>query len=565
MWIRLSAGLLLLLQVGRISAALTPAEVAVIAVRGSQQSRELADHYIKARGIPETQLCLIDCTPGETLGRAEWESKVRPAIRQWLEVHDPDKKIRCLVTVWDVPLKIGPRRASGPTLEEVPRHFAEQRRLRQRLVVDLAADLDKLLPANPGADREAPPAEAPPSEYGTFLEGAFKDSQARLRQFKNKETGDFQRASQLFDTLYLQGVGLGTWLQAGRSHVEGQPEAARNADLARLFEFRRGEFDGLIAAEKALATLPESASRNQQLLGLIEKSSGYMGTLVWIEQQLQHWRKNETYSSFDNELALAWWPEYALLLWHTSFLHYAADPAPRGTNPKTLVVARLEAPTMALAKRLVDRSLIVEREGLEGKFYIDARGMAADKGIGSYGDFDQNLRDLAAWLKEHTNLQVIVDNRERLFQKGECPDAALYCGWYSLANYVDAFTWKPGAVAYHLASAEADTLRRDSNVWCKRMLESGVGATLGPAYEPYLAAFPRPLDFFPLLLTGKLSLAEVYAATSPFNSWVMVLVGDPLYNPFKNSPRVDPADLPPILKAFMLRDQEQAPSTNSQR
>ena len=48
--------------------------------------------------------------------------------------------------------------------------------------------------------------------------------------------------------------------------------------------------------------------------------------------------------------------------------------------------------------------------------------------------------------------------------RGNDPDAALYCGWYSLAKYVDAFDWKPGAVAYHLASSEAHTLRGSARV-----------------------------------------------------------------------------------------------------
>src|SRR5690606_3196617 len=124
-----------------------------------------------------------------------------------------------------------------------------------------------------------------------------------------------------------------------------------------------------------------------------------------------------------------------------------------------------------------------------------------------------------------------------LFQAGDCPEAALYCGWYSLAKYVDAFDWAPGAVAYHLASSEATTLRKaDSQVWCKRLIEDGVAATIGPVDEPYLFAFPRPEEFFALVLRGELSLVECFYQTQPFNSWRMILIGDPLYRPFKNRP-----------------------------
>ncbi|RIK80789.1 MAG: hypothetical protein DCC67_08960, partial [Planctomycetota bacterium] len=135
------------------------------------------------------------------------------------------------------------------------------------------------------------------------------------------------------------------------------------------------------------------------------------------------------------------------------------------------------------------------------------------------------------------DLEVVVDEQPGLFQAGACPNAALYCGWYSLGKYVDAFQWAPGAVAYHLASSEATTLRNpESQAWCKRMIEDGVAATIGPVYEPYLFAFPRPEEFFALLLTGQLSLVECYYQSQPFTSWNMALIGDPLYRPFKNRP-----------------------------
>jgi len=86
-------------------------------------------------------------------------------------------------------------------------------------------------------------------------------------------------------------------------------------------------------------------------------------------------------------------------------------------------------------------------------------------------------------------------------------------------------------------------------VWCNAMLEDGMTATLGPMHEPYLAAFPLPDDFFPLLLTGRYTLVEVYYRTKPFNSWPMVLVGDPMYNPFKKTPPLKEENLPERMRS----------------
>ena len=41
-------------------------------------------------------------------------------------------------------------------------------------------------------------------------------------------------------------------------------------------------------------------------------------------------------------------------------------------------------------------------------------------------------------------------------------------------------------------------------------------------------------------MTGKLTLLEVYFLTVPQVSWMQVLIGDPLYQPFKNQPAIRP-------------------------
>jgi hypothetical protein len=75
-------------------------------------------------------------------------------------------------------------------------------------------------------------------------------------------------------------------------------------------------------------------------------------------------------------------------------------------------------------------------------------------------------------------------------------------------------------------------------------------ATLGPVAEPYLASFPRPDEFFPLLLTGKLSLAEVYWKTTPMASWMISFIGDPLYRPYQAHPAMRVEDLPGPMRSI---------------
>lgn len=252
-------------------------------------------------------------------------------------------------------------------------------------------------------------------------------------------------------------------------------------------------------------------------------------------------RKEDQRSSFDSEIALVLKEDYPLPGWLPNpFFVGFRDRDTAVKRAETLMVARLDGPTDEVVRRLIDESVAVEQTGLKGTAYFDARWpkpndeQAAKMAMG-YGFYDRSIHLAAERVRKTGRMNVVVNDRQELFQPGEAPDAALYCGWYSLARYVPAFTWKPGAVGFHIASSECSTLKgKDSQVWCKRMLEEGVAATVGPVSEPYVSAFPLPEVFFAALIEGRLSLAEGYFLSLPFLSWQMVLLGDPLYRPFRN-------------------------------
>jgi len=199
----------------------------------------------------------------------------------------------------------------------------------------------------------------------------------------------------------------------------------------------------------------------------------------------------------------------------------------------TIMVCRLDGPTPQIARGLIDKATAAEKMGLNGVAYIDSRGIPDDRQPYSFGHFDQILRDLAVLLRLRTTLEVKEERTGKLFEPGSCPRTAIYCGWYSLKKYVDAFDFVDGAVGFHIASLEAVDLHDpNSSEWCPAMLTHGITATLGAVAEPYLHAFPNPKEFFLELLDGK-CLVEVFYRTQPFCSWQLVLIGDPLYTPFQ--------------------------------
>ncbi len=236
----------------------------------------------------------------------------------------------------------------------------------------------------------------------------------------------------------------------------------------------------------------------------------------------------ETTASVDSELSMVLFQSYDLYRWQPNMLRGQVP----GLGFKTLMVSRLDGPDYKIIKGLIDKALTAEKTGLKGNAYIDSRGIVKKD---LYGHFDQSLRDLGAFIRSNTKMPITAEQTGQLFQPGSCPQTAVYCGWYSLRKYVDAFDFVDGAVGFHIASFEAQKLHDpNSSTWCAAMLRDGITATLGAVNEPYLHAFPEPKAFFAELFEGG-CLVEAYYRTKPFNSWQLVLIGDPLYRPFKNT------------------------------
>jgi uncharacterized protein (TIGR03790 family) len=240
----------------------------------------------------------------------------------------------------------------------------------------------------------------------------------------------------------------------------------------------------------------------------------------------------ETHASVDSELSMVLFNSYELYRWQSNPLHKDFNDH-LNLRSMILMVSRLDGPSVTITKSLVDKAISAEKMGLKGTAYIDSRGI---RGNSEYAKYDQSLRELAIFTRSKTEIPVVEEQTAKLFEPNSCPETALYCGWYSVRKYIDAFDFVDGAIGYHIASFEAVNLRDpNSNEWCPAMLRDGITATLGPVAEPYLHTFPHPKVFFEELYKGS-CLVEAYYHTKPFNSWQLLLIGDPLYKPFKNSP-----------------------------
>jgi len=302
-------------------------------------------------------------------------------------------------------------------------------------------------------------------------------------------------------------------------------------DPPRLTGKAKQQVEKLTAEKKLLQQQLKEQVKDQK-----DIIAGLKTQVSTLNQQIKTLKKKDFRAAVDSELALVLVKEYPLKGWvpNPFFVGFKGRKLPISKDD-VLFVSRLDAPTLKIVRRVIDDSFTVENEGLKGTTYIDARWKKSPKkNLQGYAFYDDSLHKMAEYLRSR-HFSVVLDSEQKLFQPGEAPDTALYCGWYSHHQYVDAFTWKRGAVGYHIASSECGTLRTGkSQVWCKRMLEEGAAAVIGPVGEPYVQAFPIPVMFFGYLTDGYYNLVESYFLSLPYLSWQMVLVGDPLYRPFKN-------------------------------
>ena len=267
-------------------------------------------------------------------------------------------------------------------------------------------------------------------------------------------------------------------------------------------------------------------------------------------------RRNE--ASVDSELAmlpqLAQAPKRFGIVTNPVFRE--ADAKQISPANGVLMVARLDGPSARLAKRVVERAIAAEKDGLWGRAYVDLRGISS----GQLKAGDERLRKVAE-ITRRSGFTTVVDEKPETLPVGyPASHIAFYAGWYGI-NVEGVFAestveFMPGAIAYHLHSYNGSMIRDAHARWIGPFINKGATATFGSVFEPYLQLTPDQPVFFSRLIQNGFTFGEAgYAATRAL-SWQTVFVGDPLYRPFGRAPEELRADLArrnsPMLEWFHL-------------
>jgi uncharacterized protein (TIGR03790 family) len=208
--------------------------------------------------------------------------------------------------------------------------------------------------------------------------------------------------------------------------------------------------------------------------------------------------------------------------------------------PFLMLTARIDAPTFTTCERMIRDAVAAEKTGLWGWAHVDI----ANK-------IPQGDQWLETVVKENAQVGIptAVDRYNDTLPKNyPITDASLYYGWYdphvSGPFLNNRFIFRPGAVAMHLHSFSAEQLTDPSKNWSGALLEKGATVTVGNVYEPYLQ-FTHDFGILHQRLLAGFTWVEACWMAMPAASWQGVVLGDPLYRPFKHlagSGEQQPAD-----------------------
>lgn len=220
--------------------------------------------------------------------------------------------------------------------------------------------------------------------------------------------------------------------------------------------------------------------------------------------------------------------------------------------PFLLLTARIDGPGMATCERMIRDAVATEENGLWGMSYVDV----AQK----HPQGDGWLESVAARNLAY-GLPTVVDRFKETLPRGyPMTRVASYFGWYTWnldGPFLNPnFRFRPGAVAVHIHSFSAEQLNDPGKNWCAGLLERGAAVTVGNVYEPYLHLTHDLGILHQRLLDGH-SWVEACWMAMPVCSWQGVVLGDPLYEPYRHlrgSGRIAAGDKPfRALRAAMLQ------------
>lgn len=456
------------------AAQLTAERVVVVSAANNAESREVAEAYCQFRNFPTDRILEFEFPAGVTLSRSAWEDQIRGQLADKIQTLDPEKKVTDVVLVFGTPLAVA--------AWEDDRELKHWEAYYQKSMDDGIRRMNLALKSLGELGGQEPVTVQLPINvadlrlvFQTQIEAAQKGVAAKPATEQPAAAGVLQNQVQA-------AAGLFPFINSMQQQIQ-TAEGDALSNLQQQLQYLRGRSEILTQTIQYLERMPASFEREATMIALLEQGGGLLDVLTWLQRQMDLVQMNDSMASLDSELALLFWGEYRRIGIVPNFMNPAFEGSPLRNAYRTLRVSRIDGPTAAVAKQLIDRTREAEAlTEIQGNVYLDLRGIQS--GDPMLVQTENWLKAVGEQLKTVGGLKVQLESSAKLYQSGECPDTLIYLGWYSLGKYIDCCKFKPGAIAYHLVPGDALRLRDgEQQGWCRSFLEAGATRVIGSVGE----------------------------------------------------------------------------------
>lgn len=217
-----------------------------------------------------------------------------------------------------------------------------------------------------------------------------------------------------------------------------------------------------------------------------------------------------------------------------------------------MIVSRIDAPTLEIAKSVVDSGIIATRQGaVNGAFFFDNDAVTNNAQEIAYQQEMSEFESLVLpTLDLHTTKTVHWDEYTDipLFRLNQ--DSFMWAWKADRAGY--SFFQESRPIRVFLYNADKDGAGAVRNIddkrWVVLALSSGYATTAGAMSDPTAAGYIRPTPFFESILRGT-TVGEAFIYSLPYLDWTVCLFGDPLTK-VNIAASVLPSDIITITSAF---------------
>ena len=299
--------------------ALDGSELALVVNRNMPDGLKLAQLYAKVRNVPDNRIIELDLPNTEQMTFEAYERDVVPPLREFLRLNDPQKQVKCLVTFYGVPFRVGSH-------VNTPEETGEIQNLRGQLKVvgdqigALVNAAEKMASSFDGSFKPASQPTALVTEPPTaLLTGPGLEALARRLDHAGKSVmisigamKDPDQHQQGEDAI----VSLVQQFNAPvQLHVSGPaPSTATTVPT-----------DPLVAAMPLDDRRFDPAAR-EEIRQQTARTAGLLGYAKVLLSQLAYLAPEDTEAATDNELSLLWWTFYPRSKWQLNPLCYRFSP-----------------------------------------------------------------------------------------------------------------------------------------------------------------------------------------------------------------------------------------------